>query len=649
MADEKIRIIVEGVDRASSPLRGIGKAVLGIGAAAAGVAAGALVGIGAGLISLAKAGEPIAGITAAFEGFTQSVGVGTGEMLTALQSASGGLISNTDLMRAYNEAIQLVGPGLANNLAPAMQALGRVSAATGQDMGFLLNSLVTGVGRLSPMILDNLGIQVDLNAAYEDYAAKIGKAASELSKEEQQAALTAQVIQKLGENTANLPDPSGGFAAFRVTLTNLRDTIATAVLPIMTPFINALGDIVNVIGGNLLGKLEELKPIFEGIGRAIGIFFENIMAGQDPIMSLNWALNTLLSALGLNFEEIGKITVAIWEFYQSALSTIDSIVEMKNQFIEFIQPLIDWVTEFVSLKDVLIALGLAVAAVLLPAIGALLVAAGQIALIVGGLIAAIAVVRTAWETDWMGIRTAAEGVASWFVSTGLPNIKGAIGSMQVAAQTFSERWQDTFKPNIEAAVSAFIPLFETVKERVKGAIDIMMITAGTFADRWQDTWLPNIKGALEIMGITFNTAKENVKAAIDSIAATVRTAVENITAGLRSIWTTAQTMANNVSGAFNSIVAAIDNLVAKIGELIQRFTEIVVPDILTPGSPTPFELGLRGITSAIRELSPELDRMNQGIGGGTQTINHYNLTLHGGRSHENVAQDFRLMEAASLR
>ena len=112
--------------------------------------------------------------------------------------------------------------------------------------------------------------------------------------------------------------------------------------------------------------------------------------------------------------------------------------------------------------------------------------------------------------------------------------------MQVAAQTFSERWQDTFRPNIEAAVSAFIPLFNTVKERVKGAIDIMAITARTFADRWNDTWLkPNIKGALEIMGMTFNTARDNVAGAIGAIVVTIQTAVGNIIAGFSSIWTTA--------------------------------------------------------------------------------------------------------------
>ena len=73
-------------------------------------------------------------------------------------------------------------------------------------------------------------------------------------------------------------------------------------------------------------------------------------------------------------------------------------------------------------------------------------------------------------------------------------------------------------------------------------------------------------------------------------------------------------MAGNVTGAFGSIAAAIDTLISKIVELIEKFADIVVPDILTPGSPTPFETGLRGIISAMQKLNPELSRM-EGIFG----------------------------------
>jgi len=74
------------------------------------------------------------------------------------------MATNRDLMLSFNKASTLVSVDFAKQLPDAMQYLGKVSLATGQDLGFLLDSLVTGVGRVSPMILDNLGIQVALSA-----------------------------------------------------------------------------------------------------------------------------------------------------------------------------------------------------------------------------------------------------------------------------------------------------------------------------------------------------------------------------------------------------------------------------------------------------------------------------------------------------
>ncbi len=89
-------------------------------------------------------------------------------VLAAMQKSSQGLISNTDMMKSFNLA-SLVNEQFALQLPQAFEYLGKVSAATGTDMNYLLDSLVRGVGRLSPLILDNLGIQVSLTEAYEAY------------------------------------------------------------------------------------------------------------------------------------------------------------------------------------------------------------------------------------------------------------------------------------------------------------------------------------------------------------------------------------------------------------------------------------------------------------------------------------------------
>ncbi|MBU2249248.1 MAG: hypothetical protein KKD77_21045, partial [Gammaproteobacteria bacterium] len=251
-ASEKLDIIINAKDNASGGIKNIAGALgglgkLAIGAAAAGIGA-AVTGIGAlagGVVALAKEAASLGPISDAFAGLNESVGRSADDMLKALQAGSKGLITNTDLMTSFNKAAQLVSVDFAQRLPDAMGMLGKVAAATGQDMGFLLDSLVTGVGRLSPMILDNLGIQVDLTAAQEEYAASIGKTAGELTKQEQQTALMNQVMTKLAKNTASMPDISDPFKQLSVTMTNLKNDVAMAIGPVVLPLIQDLANSIS--------------------------------------------------------------------------------------------------------------------------------------------------------------------------------------------------------------------------------------------------------------------------------------------------------------------------------------------------------------------------------------------------------------------
>jgi len=65
----------------------------------------------------------------------------------------------------------------------------------------------------------------------------------------------------------------------------------------------------------------------------------------------------------------------------------------------------------------------------------------------------------------------------------------------------------------------------------------------------------------------------------------------------------------------------------------ESLTNIRLPDWLTPGSPTPFELGIRGITDAMTDLAtlgvPTLETAFGGLGQSNQD-NRRNMTVYGG-------------------
>jgi len=65
-------------------------------------------------------------------------------------------------------------------------------------------------------------------------------------------------------------------------------------------------------------------------------------------------------------------------------------------------------------------------------------------------------------------------------------------------------------------------------------------------------------------------------------------------------------LADHLQPAFDAIGDAISNVIGWFESLKDKLSNIHLPDWLTPGSPTPFELGLRGIASALKEVNADI-------------------------------------------
>jgi len=100
-----------------------------------------------------------------------------------------------------------------------------------------------------------------------------------------------------------------------------------------------------------------------------------------------------------------------------------------------------------------------------------------------------------------------------------------------------------------------------------------------------------------------------------------------------------------LKGAFDGITSAIQWVIEKVQKLIDFFKKLkdATPPAFTPGSPTPFEVGMLGIadavnkvaTAALPKLSAELSAMQptaaQGFARATsqQVSNVYNINTGG--------------------
>ena len=151
-------------------------------------------------------------------------------------------------------------------------------------------------------------------------------------------------------------------------------------------------------------------PAIETAAGFIQLLFDNIAAGQGPVTALRNAL-----------------TVA---FGSGVATRVMEIVTGVQQFIGQVTtaagPLVDFVTRFVEWQDVLTALGIVVASIVLPALGAIVVAAAPVIAVGAALIAGIALVRNAWENDWGGIQGKVQAVIGFVV----PLVQNAIQTIR---------------------------------------------------------------------------------------------------------------------------------------------------------------------------------------------------------------------------
>lgn len=129
----------------------------------------------------------------AFASMATSMGADAEKLYTTLREKSAGLIDEKSLTESANRAMSLGIP--VEKLGELMD----IARAKARDMGIsttqAFNDIATGIGRGSPMILDNLGLIMKVGAANEAMAAKLKKSVDELTDKEKKMALLNATIE----------------------------------------------------------------------------------------------------------------------------------------------------------------------------------------------------------------------------------------------------------------------------------------------------------------------------------------------------------------------------------------------------------------------------------------------------------------------
>ena len=140
---------------------------------------------GAALKRLEDAGTRLAAVT----------GDNYRHIVRAIEEASGRTVGELEAMTQANTAMRLgvaQTPEEFEKLTTAAIALGR---ATGRTATESVADLTTGIGRMSKLVLDNLGIVYDADTVFGEYAETIGKTAAALTDAEKKQALVNLALE----------------------------------------------------------------------------------------------------------------------------------------------------------------------------------------------------------------------------------------------------------------------------------------------------------------------------------------------------------------------------------------------------------------------------------------------------------------------
>ncbi len=279
---------------------------------------------------------------------------------------------------------------------------------------------------------------------------------------------------------------------------------------------------------------------------------------------------------------------------EMAISLGQELLPFTLQAITFVKGLM---TQFMALdpstkRIILVVAALAAAAgPLLVALGAIVSAIGALISPIGLVIVIVGLLAAAWATNFGGIR---DMLTNLWANTLQPIFSKLATWLQknipVALQALSRFWRNVLLPAIRAVWNFISKVLWPI---LVGIADILSAVVGTavraLAGLWQNVLYPALQKV-------WSWLSEKLGPALRTIGSVVATWL-----GPKLQWLNDKIVQPLIHG-FGGIVDAARRVREWMGRIADKIRSLKLPDWLTPGSPTPFELGLRGIAKSLKQI-----------------------------------------------
>jgi hypothetical protein len=287
------------------------------------------------LVAFSKEAAKVDSMERAFTNMTGSV-ENAEKRLDALKSATNDTMSEFNLFQQANNAMVL---GITRNtqeMAEMFDAAQRLGRALGRDTASSVESLITGIGRQSRLMLDNIGIIVKTDKAYEKYAISLGKSAEALSDGEKKQAFFNATMEaaerKLAILGQEIPTAQDRFDKLAASMSNASVSIGEALLPVLEPtvlLVTKLADAFNT------ERAKSYGVALAGLATSIAIYAVHLKRAVILQTMTGWgALATgvgILSAELLNLSGVmDDSNDGLQDSQAKTVSYLESIKKMKT-------------------------------------------------------------------------------------------------------------------------------------------------------------------------------------------------------------------------------------------------------------------------------------------------------------------------------
>ena len=223
-------------------------------------------------VEMARVGSVLDKQAKSFDNLSIAAGTSSKKILDALKDASQGLVAEADLMGAAGKALLMNIP--ADKITELMKIAAATSKATGQSITEAFNDITLGVARQSRMILDNLGIIVNVEDANKAYAKALGKTAESLTDAEKRQAFMnavlksgADMIERIGNQGGSLDGVNKLIAAQSDLWAEVNKTVATFLDEELSGYATVLKWIADTLKGmkaeKVSGTMSDMRKEIE--------------------------------------------------------------------------------------------------------------------------------------------------------------------------------------------------------------------------------------------------------------------------------------------------------------------------------------------------------------------------------------------------